>query len=311
MPLPNLPPRSAARPFDVVGFGESSLDFVAVVSEAIAPDAKLPLDRFEAMPGGQTATALVACARLGHRARYVGALGRDDAGTAIERALTTASVDVAAIWREAVPSRVAVVLVDRATGARTVLERRDARLTLRLDEIDPAVITSGRVLMVDAVDVEASIVAARAARAAGVPVVVDVDRSGPRTDELLRHIDVIVVPRSFLEATAAPESTGEALRRLDAEFQPAIAIATLGPEGSLARFEGREIRTPAFSVHVVDTTGAGDAFRAGFVSSWLDSSDAPDVMELLRRANAVAALSCRALGAQAALPTPTELGGVL
>jgi sugar/nucleoside kinase (ribokinase family) len=311
MPLPKLPPQSAARPFDVVGFGESSLDFVAVVSDAISPDAKLPLDRFEALPGGQTATALVACARLGHRARYVGALGRDDAGTTIERALTNESVDVAAIWREAAPSRVAVVLVDRATGVRTVLERRDARLTLRLDEIDQAVVASGRVLMVDAVDLEASIFAARAARAAGVPVVVDVDRPGPRAHELLRHIDVIVVPRSFLDAAASTESTGEALRRLDAEFQPAIAIATLGAEGSLARFEGREIRTPAFSVPVVDTTGAGDAFRAGFVSAWLRSGDVPDVLELLRRANAVAALNCRGLGAQGALPTPTELDGVL
>ena len=101
MPLPIFPPpRSASRTFDVVGLGESSLDFVAVVSGPVAPDSKLPLDRFEAMPGGQTATALVACARLGHRARYVGALGQDDAGAAIERALTKESVDIAAVWRD-------------------------------------------------------------------------------------------------------------------------------------------------------------------------------------------------------------------
>jgi sulfofructose kinase len=311
MPLPIVPPRSADRPFDVVGLGESSLDFVAVVSDTISPDAKLPLDRFEAMPGGQTATALVACARLGHLTRYVGALGRDDAGAAIERALTRESVNVAAVWRDAVPSRVAVVLVDRATGKRTVLERRDPRLTLRVDELDPAIITSGRVLMVDAVDVEASILAARAARAAGVPAVVDVDSSSPRIHELLRLIDVLVVPQSFLDAASPSESVGDALRKLEAEFRPAIAIATLGPDGSLARFEGREIRTPALSLAVVDTTGAGDAFRAGFVSAWLRAGGAPDIETLLRQANAVAGLNCRAVGAQAALPTPTELDGVL
>jgi sugar/nucleoside kinase (ribokinase family) len=311
VPLPLIPPRSAAHPFDVAGLGESSLDFVAVVSDAIAPDAKLPLDRFEALPGGQTATALVACARLGHRAIYIGAVGCDDAGKAIERALSKESVDFAAVRREAVPSRVAVVLVDRATGARTILERRDARLTLRHEELDPSIVTSGRILMVDAVDVQASVFAARAARAAGVPTIVDVDLTGPRIDELLHHIDVIVVPGSLLEANGSGSSPGAALLEIENEFFPAITIATLGPEGSLARFEGREIYTPALPVDVVDTTGAGDAFRGGFVAAWLSAGLVPDIELVLRQANAVAGLNCRAIGAQTALPTPTELAGVL
>ncbi len=309
MPLPAIPPRSPDRPFDVVGLGESSLDFVAVVSGSIAPDTKLPLDRFDALPGGQTATALVACARLGHRARYVGALGRDDAGAAIERALQQESVDVAAAWRDGVPTRVAVVLVDPATGRRTVLERRDPRLTLRPDEVVP-ISTSGRVLLIDATDIDASILAAREARAASVPTVVDVERNDTRTAELLRLVDVIVVPESFLEAFAGAVTTGDALRRVEAEFKPSIAIATLGVEGSLARFDGREVHTPPITVTALDTTGAGDAFRGGFVSAWLTLGDA-NIEGLLRYANAVAGLNCRALGAQAGLPTPTEVAGVL
>lgn len=310
MPLPVVPPRSADRPFDVVGLGESSLDFVAVVSDAIVPDTKLALERFEAFPGGQTATAVVACARLGHRTRYAGALGDDDAGRAIERSLKNESVDVAAIRRPGVPSRVAVVLVDPGTGRRTVLERRDGRLDLRPEEIPP-VVAGGRVLLIDAADVEASIGAAREARAAGVPSVVDVDRDSPRIHELLRHAPVIVVPESFLREFAGPTPPGEALRQLDAEFRPSVAIATLGLDGSLARFEGREIRTPPLRVDAVDTTGAGDAFRGGFVSAWLRLGETAGMETLLRQANAVAGLNCRALGAQTGLPTPTELDGVL
>lgn len=310
MPLPVVPPRSEDRPFDVVGLGESSLDFVAVVSGEIAPDVKQPLDRFEALPGGQTATALVSCARLGHRARYVGALGDDDAGRAIEQALRKESVDVAAITRPGVPSRVAVVLVDPTTGHRTVLERRDPRLDLKPEEIMPVAL-SGRVLLIDAVDVEASIAAAREARAAGIPSVVDVDRPGPRVHELLRLVPVIIVPEPFLREFAGAATPGEALRRIDAEFQPAVAVVTLGPGGSLARFEGREIRTEAMTVEAVDTTGAGDAFRGGFVSSWLRLGTGAGIEVLLRQANAVAGLNCQAVGAQTGLPTPTILDGVL
>jgi sulfofructose kinase len=310
MPLPVLPPRSADHPFDVVGLGESSLDFVAVVSGTIVPDAKRPLDRFEALPGGQTATALVACARLGHRTRYVGALGDDTAGTAIEQALRRESVDVAAIARPGVPSRVAVVLVDPTTSQRTVLERRDPRLDLRPEEILPVALT-GRVLLIDAVDVETSIVAARAARAAGIPAVVDVDRVGPRVTELLRLVQIIVVPEPFLRAFTGAAEPGEALHQMDAEFQPGLIVVTLGGDGSLARFEGREIRTRPLAVDVLDTTGAGDAFRGGLVSAWLRQGEGAEIEVLLRQANAVAGLNCRALGAQTGLPTRTILNGVL
>jgi sulfofructose kinase len=310
MPLPTLLPRTVDRPFDVVGLGESSLDFVAVVSGPVAPDSKLPLDRFEAMPGGQTATALVACARLGHRTRYIGALGKDDAGAAIQRALERESVDVAAVWHIGVPSRVAVVLVDPESGRRTILERRDARLT-----VDPASVAAhvlcGRVLLIDGVDVTASLAAAQCARAAGIPSVVDVDKDDDATGELLRHVDIVVVPQSLLASLAGDIPTGEAVRRIDQDLRPAMTVATLGAEGSLARFEGREIRTPAIRVTPLDTTGAGDAFRGGLVSAWLRAGNSARVEDLLKYANAVAGLNCRALGAQTALPTPTEVDGFL
>jgi sugar/nucleoside kinase (ribokinase family) len=77
---------------------------------------------------------------------------------------------------------------------------------------------------------------------------------------------------------------------------------TLGAEGSLARVGGVEIRTPAFEVPVVDSTGAGDAFRGGFAASWIRfGGDAP-IEQLLCHASAIAALNCGALGAQSGLP---------
>ena len=62
---------------------------------------------------------------------------------------------------------------------------------------------------------------------------------------------------------------------------------------------------------MVDTTGAGDAFRGGFISAWLATDGSGDVAELLRYANAVAALNCRGLGARGGLPTRSDVRKLL
>src|SRR5439155_16789837 len=78
--LPLTIPAGATRPFDIVGFGLNSIDLLTVVAEFPASNSKQRLQRFARMPGGQTATALVTCARLGLRARYLGSVGGDDFG---------------------------------------------------------------------------------------------------------------------------------------------------------------------------------------------------------------------------------------
>jgi sugar/nucleoside kinase (ribokinase family) len=90
-------------------------------------------------------------------------------------------------------------------------------------------------------------------------------------------------------------------------FEPSLTCATLGPRGSLSLLDGKEVRTPAFDVHVEDTTGAGDAFRAGFIAAWLRAGDEPSVHDVLRYAHGVAALNCRRLGARDGLPRHEEV----
>jgi sugar/nucleoside kinase (ribokinase family) len=211
------------------------------------------------------------------------------------------------IRRPRVATRGAIIVVEQASGRRTVLEHRDPAVAMMPAEVSEAVITSGRLLLVDARDPAISLAAARLARRAGVPVVVDVEHATRGVDQLLREVDVIVAAEGFPREMTGIEAPGRALARLATEFRPSLAVVTLGPRGSLARSGGREIRTAAFKVPVVDTTGAGDAFRAGLISGWLGSTDARDVSQVLRYANAVAALNCRQLGAQAGLPTAAEV----
>jgi sulfofructose kinase len=309
LPL-NIPAREA-KPFDVVTLGLNSIDLVAVVSHYPAPNSKQRLEGFDRLPGGQMATAAAVCARLGWRARYIGSFGDDEFAALGRKSLSDEGVDVSASWNvPGASSQFAVVIVDAGTGDRTVLWDRHIGLHMAPARIDREAVTSGRVLLVDCHETAAAHAAARFARAAGIPTVIDVERLRPGVPELLRSIDVILAAEHFPTELTGYADHGRALDAIGREYGAALVAVTLGGEGSLAWCDGCEIRTPAFDVTCVDTTGAGDAFHGGFVAGWLRRSEA-DVEHLLAYANAVAALNCRGLGARGGMPTADEVDGLL
>jgi sugar/nucleoside kinase (ribokinase family) len=281
------------------------------VAEYPPPDSKQRLQRFARLPGGEIATALSACARLGWRTRYVGRFGGDHFGALARESLERAGVDVtAAVTIPGATNRFAIILVDARSGERTVLWDRDPALAMQPADIAQEVVTSGRFLLVDAHDTAASRRAARAARAAGIPTVVDVEKVRPGIGELLQQIDVIIAARDFPAALTGHEEPGRAIEAMARETRAALVCVTLGADGSLAWCRGREIRTPAFPIDCIDSTGAGDVFRAGFIAGCLREPHG-DLEDALRYANAAAALNCRALGAGGALPTVGEIDELL
>jgi sugar/nucleoside kinase (ribokinase family) len=309
LPFRLKPPGLTA--FDVVGLGLNSIDLVAVVAEHPAPNTKLRLDRFERMPGGQVATALSVCARLGWKASYIGRFGGDDLGELSRTSLTSAGVDVSnSTTVEGATNQFAVVLVDRRTGDRTILWHRHSGLTIDPDALARDAVTAGRVLIVDCYETRAAAQAARYAREAGMLTIVDVEKVRPHVADLLAHIDAIIAAEEFPSEYTGYLSTGRALEALADEFAAPLVCVTLGKEGSLARCGGREIRTPAFAVPCVDSTGAGDAFRGGFAAACLRTPEG-EVEDVLSFANAVAALNCRRLGARGGLPTAEEVEQLL
>ncbi len=178
---------------------------------------------------------------------------------------------------------------------------RDPRLRLRPEELRRESIERGRALLLDAGDPEASLWAAKVAREAGMPVALDADTPLPGIDELLAHVDFPIVSREF----AALHFGGlrAALRGL-LGAGARLAVVTVGVRGALAAGPEGELRAPSYAVDVRDTTGAGDAFHAGFVWGLLEGLSAEAT---LRIANATAALNCRALGAQGGLPTRAQV----
>ncbi|HYM25617.1 MAG TPA: PfkB family carbohydrate kinase [Vicinamibacterales bacterium] len=295
----------------MVGFGENSVDLLTVVAEHPAPNSKQRVQRFGRLPGGQIATALATCARLGFRTRYIGSFGADELGALSRCSLDEAGVDLTASRVVAgATNQFAVILVDARSGQRCVLWDRHPALTMEPPDLPLDAVRSGRMLLVDCNAPAAAAHAARQAREAGIPTAVDVEKVRPGITELLQHIDAIIAAEEFPPALTGHEQLGKSLETIGRDFGARLVCATLGSKGSLAWCNGREIRTSAFPVDCVDSTGAGDAFRGAFASACLRAPDG-ELEDALTYANAVAGLNCRALGARGGLPSAAEVEQLL
>ena len=308
IPLTLPPP----RPFDVLVVGLNSIDLLAVVEGHPAANAKMRMFDYAELPGGQGASAASALARLGLRTSYIGRFGDDDFGRRGLASLTAEGVDVAhVVVVPGATSQFAVILVDRRSGTRTVIWNRHPGLAMSPADVPVDAVHAARVLHVDCHETATVAFAAAEARRAGTRTVIDVERVRPGIDGLLRDIDVIIAAEGFPSEFTGCASLGAALAKLQEDTGAPVVCVTLGEQGSLCRAGGREIATPAFHLPVVDSTGAGDVFRSGFIAGWLHGGEQAELEDVLRWANAVAALKCRGLGARAACPSLPELRAFL
>jgi len=296
-------------PFDIIGIGEHSIDYVyrlPRLPNGGSPD-KLPISNAHVSPGGQVATTLCTCTALGLSASYVGAFGTDDNGRLIRDTLTRHGVDTShAVVREGT-SRYAVILVDEGTGERVVLWHRDPAVVVRRESITQDVIASARLLHVDSTDEALAIHAATLARQSGVPVTSDIDHVTPRTRELVAAVSIPIFGAGVPEAITGEADAERALRALRQEHDGLLCV-TRGTHGALL-LDGDTLHTvAAHAVDAVDTTGAGDVFRGAFIHALLRGRTPA---EILAFANAAAAVSCTREGAIDSVPTLADVERLL
>jgi sulfofructose kinase len=286
---------------DVIGLGLNATDTVLRVGRFPALGGKERLVSSETQAGGQVATALVTCQRLGLRTRYIGKVGDDYGGKFQLASLRREGVDTA-YTRTArnTPNQIGIIVVDQRTGERTVLWDRHPRLAVRPAEITRRAITSARILHMDGCDVEACCRAARWARAAGIPVVADLDTVYDRVEQLLPLIDYLIGSANFLPALIGDDDPFRVLEYMSREFGVPAAGMTLGRDGALLYATGRFHYSPGFVVETVDTTGAGDVFHGAFIYGLLAGWDLGRVLDF---SNAMAALNCTKLGARGGIAT--------
>jgi sugar/nucleoside kinase (ribokinase family) len=282
--------------FDVVGVGLNATDTLLLLPHFPAYAGKVPFEEEILSPGGQVASAMVTCARLGLRVKYIGTLGDDERGRIQLESLRAAGINLDHLQvRQGCANQSAYILIDRSTGERTVLWQRPDGLRLAPSEITPEQITCARLLHIDGHDTPTVERAARIARQAGLPVTVDVDTVYHGFDKVLPYVDYLVASSEFPVQWTDERDPFKALELLQNEYRMFLAAMTLGPHGALARVEGRFIYSPAFVVNCVDTTGAGDVFHGAFCYAVLQRMS---ISEALDFSNAMAALNCTALGAR-------------
>jgi len=295
------------KDFDAAGFGLNAVDHLIVVSQYPEFDTKSRFTQYEKAPGGQTATAMVALQRLGLKTAYGGRFGSDEAGRFGLRSVEDEGVNLDYAEKiEGADTQTAFIIIDARSGERTIIWDRDERLSYRPDEAPLELASRGRVLHLDAHDPPACAVMARAARNAGTIVTADIDNIYEGLPELLPLIDVLITSSEFPHRLTGISDLRASLIEAKARYGCAIVGATLGERGAIVLCKDEFIESPAFEVPggCRDTTGAGDAFHAGFIYGILCDQD----LELcMQSGNALAALKCRSLGGRAALPTSDEL----
>ncbi|MDQ3322753.1 MAG: carbohydrate kinase family protein [Acidobacteriota bacterium] len=297
----------ANKEFDVVGFGTNAVDYLIVVPEYPNFNSKIRLSEYVRAAGGEAATTMVGLQRLGLKTMYVGRFGSDLEGDFGLQTLRDENVDTRFAERiEDAKTQIGFIIIDRRNGERTVIWERDNLLAYTKRDAPARAAALGKVLHFTPHDAEACMQMAKAAKAADTVVSIDIDNIFAGVERLLPHVDIFISSAEFPEKLVGVRDRKESLREINQRFGCPIAGMTLGEKGSLVLCGGEFIETSGFAVPngCKDTTGAGDAFRVGFLYGLLAGET---VEKAAKAANGVAALKCRALGARTALPNVEEL----
>lgn len=289
----------------IIVIGHAALDRVYRIAAFPAEPTKVRALEMIESGGGSAANAAVAISRLGGRTELWARVGDDEAGAKVRDFLEAEGVDTSFV--RAMPggrTSTSAIIVD-AEGERLVVGERDHAMSL-----DPSWLALGRIadsgaVLSDLKWVEATLLAFERAHDEGVATVADADVEAH--DLLLTMLgltDYAIFPAAALDALFPGGALEEKLGRVLA-LGPRHAGVTQGGKGYTWRNrDGQSGHQVAFSAKVHDTTGAGDAFHGAFTWALVQGHDDT---ACARFAAAVAALSCRKLGARAALPTLDEL----
>ncbi len=289
----------------VAGIGSCAWDTLAVVDRFPQADTKKEVLSWEEQGGGTLANEMTALARLGVPCRFHGVVGDDREGAAIRQSLKEEGVEISGVVaRPHSLSHKAFVVIDRSAGTRTVLWKGSTGDPLRKEELGPDFLQGADFLMLEGGMRDVSFFAAREARKAGVPVMLDAGKTREWMPELARLCDYVVASEEFATDMLGwkddPGSFRQEVRKLD--FR--TTTITLGSRGSVTFAGDAVISCPAFPVAVVDTTGAGDTFHAGYLYGLLQKMSLEDTV---RFASVAAALACTKVGARAGMPTLADV----
>ena len=288
-----------ARAPYVVCVGAATLDTVLAVPHHPLADDRVVASELVRAGGGPAATAAVALARLGVSVFLVATVGDDETGDAIRDGLEREGVDISEV--AVVPgarSAESAILVETGSGSRTIAAFLGTAPPLELG-------ARARELCLGAAWTHVDHLGYRAVAGEGARL--SVDAGNPIAELDLRVVSLYGPTEDALSAQFPGLELDEAARAARASGAK-LVVVTRGSEGSVAIRDDEVVVAPALAVEPVSTLGAGDVFHGALLACLARGLSLRDS---LVRANACAALSCRALDGRSAIPTVRELEAVL
>lgn len=293
--------------------GSANLDIVVPVHHhPVRGETVLGGDHLLA-PGGKGANQAVAAALLGARVMFVGAVGADSAGETLTASLKDAGVDTTHLHsKEEVPSGIALITVDDG-GDNAIVVSPGANAHLSPEDIAHAAtdLSSSDVLLLQLETPLATVIAGATTQTACVVLDPAPAPREPLPAELLRAVDILVPNETELAALAGLDSPPEAIADIAAAARsldvPAV-IVTLGARGAVIVEADRIEHVPAPKVAPIDTTAAGDAFRAAL---GVELGQGRSLTEAVHFAVRVGAATTLRIGAQPSLPTRADVEDLL
>jgi ribokinase len=288
----------------VLGIGQCSLDYLALVNKYPLVDTKKEVLEWREHEGGPVATALVALSRLGVRCRFCGVTGDDEAGRKIRYSLKQEGIDVRKlIKREKSRSQLAFIVIEKHTAKRTIFWTRPSGNPLRKRDLSNTFLKGVNFLLLDGLMKDVSLHAAKRARANNIPVMLDAGRARPGMLEIARQSDYVVASEEFAKDLGW-NLNKKTLRKEKERLGVRALTVTTGKRGSITVSRNSAFTTPAFKIQAVDTTGAGDVFHGGYIYGLLQGWEIRDTVLF---ASAVASMKCMKIGGRSGIPTLREV----
>lgn len=286
----------------VVCVGVITMDTVALVDHYPSEDERVIAQEIARGGGGPAAVAAVALARLGISTAIVGTIGDDADGREILEIFKREGVDTSGISIGTTPTAGSVIVASKEHSARAISTRQPVQQA-PINAAAKALAASAEWVHCDHVGIN-RLAELGISRGSGPKISFD---AGYGVENFDVNLVDLFVPTDRQMALRHPGLSLEDAMAKDAKSAGNTVVATCGSEGSAA-YTDHFITSPGFKVDVTSTLGAGDVFHGALMAQVVEGRP---MSEALRRSNAVAALSCRGLDGQSAIPTTKELNTYL
>ena len=287
----------------------------------------------EANPGGAPCNVLACLSKMGHKAAFIGKVGKDGFGEQLTSGLVETGIDTTGLqYDESVHTTLAVVHT-YADGDRDFSFYRNpgADMMLQAQEVKDEIIENSKIFhfgslsMTDQPVRSAHLHALEVAEKAGVlrsydpnlrpPLWPDLDTAKREILALMSHCDILKISDNEIQWLSGKEDYDEGIAWLRSRFDIPLIFLTLGKDGSRAYCGDVRTEQPGFKLNTIETTGAGDTFFGSVLHQILTKGWRPytaeELDEMLTFANAAAAIVTTRRGALRVMPSREEIESLL